>query len=372
MRVLVSAHNVVNYPQGGGHSWVYMQYVQGLRSAGCDVWWLEEFLPTQDSQRDRDRISAFSQRLARFGLEGKLILYTRNGDYPVTGRAEAQAIFRSTDLLLNFHQAITPEMLAQFRRTALVDIDPGLLQFWISQGQLEVEPHDLYFTTGETVGKSDARFSDCGLPWIPINPPVALDWWPVVPAPSEGAFTTISSWWSRDWITGEDGGYDNTKRVQFLRFSDLPRLTSQPLELALCTGEADANDIRLLQSKGWRIRHAFDVAGTPEDYQRYIQQSRGEFSCAKTSCMAFQNAWVSDRSLCYLATGRPAVVQNTGPSARLPDRLGLLRFSTLEEAAECVEEAATNYSLHSRAARELVEAKFAAHQVAEEILRCCS
>lgn len=372
MRVLVSAHNVVNYPKGGGHFWVYMQYIQGLLSAGCDVWWLEEFRPTQDNSHDRNRISIFSQRLARFGLDNKPVLYTRNGDYLVTGEAEAQAIFRTTDLLLNFHQAIGPEMLARFRRTALVDIDPGLLQYWISRGELQVAPHDLYFTTGETVGRPDAGFSDCGLPWIPINPPVALDWWPVVSAPPQGAFTTVSSWWSKDWITGEDRKvYENTKRVQFLRFSDLPRLTSQPLELALCTGEADEDDIALLRSKGWRIRHAFDVAGTPEDYQRYIQGSRGEFSCAKTSCMTFQNAWVSDRSLCYLATGRPAVVQNTGPSSRLPDRSGLLRFSTIEEAAECMDEAAANYSVHSRAARELAEDQFDARQVAEGILRRC-
>lgn len=371
MRVLVSAHNVVNYPQGGGHSWVYTQYVQGLRDAGCDVWWLEEFLPTEDNARDRDRIAVFSQRLARFGLEGKIILYTRDGDYPVTGQAEAQTVFRTTDLLLNFYQAIAPDMLAKFRRTALVDIDPGLLQFWISHGQLKVAPHDLYFTTGETVGKPDARFSDCGFQWIPINPPIALDCWPVVSAPPDGPFTTISSWWSGDWMTDENGTYDNNKRAQFLKFSDLPRLTSQPLELALCTGEADADDIRLLEGKGWRICHAYDVAGTPEDYRRYIQRSRGEFSCAKTSCMLFQNAWISDRSLCYLATGRPAVVQHTGPSSRLPDRLGLLRFSTLDEAAECVEEATTNYSLHSRAARELTETHFDARKVVERILASC-
>jgi len=368
MRVVVSPHNVVNYPEGGGHFWVFMQYVQGLRSAGCDVWWLEEFRRTEDSQHDRERVVAFSQRLDRFGLNHKLLLYTREGGPIGRSASEAQAIFRDTDLLLNFHQRIQPHVLAQFRRTALVDIDPGLLQFWISHGQLSVAPHDLYFTTGETVGRPDARFSDCGLPWIPIRPPVALDLWPCVGGPQSDAFTTVSNWWAKEWVWDGKESYDNTKRAQFLKFAGLPRLTSQSLELALSLGEADTDDCHLLRTNGWRVRHAFEVAGAPEDYQRYVQASRGEFSCAKTSCMKFQNAWVSDRSLCYLASGRPVVVQHTGSSSFLPNRLGMLRFSTLAEAADCLNEAAANYPRHSCAARELTEAFFDARRVAEQIL----
>src|SRR5256885_12568838 len=87
------------------------------------------------------------------------------------------------------------------------------------------------------------------------------------------------------------------------------------------------------EGRGWRIRHSGEVAGTPEAYQAYIQKSRGEFSCAKRSCRKFQNAWVSDRTLCYLASGKPAVVQHTGPSSFLPDGEGLFRFSTPKDAA---------------------------------------
>src|SRR5262245_57047061 len=153
MLVIVSAHDVVNYPEGGGHFWVYLQYVQGLRNAGCDVWWLEEFCSTGDSQRDQEQLAVFSRRLASYGLDGNALLYTKEGAYLGRSASEAKAILRDTDLLLNFHQGIQPRMLAQVRRTALVDIDPGLLQFWISHGQLSVAPHDLYFTTGETVGR---------------------------------------------------------------------------------------------------------------------------------------------------------------------------------------------------------------------------
>jgi hypothetical protein len=131
---------------------------------------------------------------------------------------------------------------------------------------------------------------------------------------------------------------------------------------------SDIEDGELLKSKGWRVRQAHDVAGSPQKYKSYIQGSRGEFSCAKWSCMKFQNAWISDRTLCYLATGRPAVVQDTGPSTIFTGERGLLRFSTPAEAAAALDEAEAHYELHASAARELAEL-FDARRVAEEIVR---
>ncbi len=161
--VLISPFNVADFPEGGGHFWVYMQYVQGLRQSGCEVFWLERFRSSGDAEADRVRLQPFLQRLERFGLGGKTILYAnragagQNGlpdAYLGLSSAAAEEVFERADLLLNFHYAIAPELLERFRRTALVDIDPGLLQFWISRGQLSVPAHDLYFTTGETVGSA--------------------------------------------------------------------------------------------------------------------------------------------------------------------------------------------------------------------------
>ncbi len=370
MRVVVSPHNVVNYPEGGGHFWVYLQYVQGLRDNGCEVWWLEEFQSLGDSQKEASRVATLRDRLGRYGLQDRFILYTPSREFLNVTEARARDVFRETDLLLNFHQRIQSWVLEEFRRTALVDIDPGLLQYWISTGLLSVHPHDLYFTTGETVGKPSANLSDCDLPWIQIRPPVSLDMWPRVPAPADGAFTTVSTWWGHEWVMNGEEIIDNNKRSSFLRFAELPRRTRVPLELALLLdrqSEADNEDRAFLTGNGWRVRHAHDVAGSPQDYQRYIRESRGEFSCAKASCMLFQNAWISDRTLCYLATGRPAVVENTGPSSILPSGLGLFRFSTLEEAAAALNEVSSNYPLHARAARELAEL-FDARRVAETII----
>src|SRR5207247_9916526 len=166
-----------------------------------------------------------------------------------------------------------------------------------------------------------------------------------------------------------DEKYENTKRVAFLDFANLPRLTSQPLELALfLRTERDLAESKDLEARGWRIRHSHEVAATPEMYQGYIQSSRGEFSCAKPSYIKQQTAWVSDRTVCYLASGKPVVVQDTGPSAFLPSGEGMFRFSTAEQAAEALEAINVDYEKHCRAARQLAETCFDARRVVGKIL----
>jgi hypothetical protein len=116
------------------------------------------------------------------------------------------------------------------------------------------------------------------------------------------------------------------------------------------------------------VRLAEDVAATPSGYYGYVQGSAGEFSCAKPSCMHLQNAWVSDRTICYLASGRPAVVQYTGPSESLDGGAGILRFSTPEQAAEALGAVQADYKSHRLAAREIAETYFDARKVAATIL----
>jgi hypothetical protein len=274
--------------------------------------------------------------------------------------------------MLNFHYAIAPSLLAWARRTALMDIDPGLLQLWIGSGQLTVPSHDRYFSIGETVGTPRALFPDCGISWIHSPPPVCLELWPVASDSACKAFTTVSGWWSGRWIKVVENGkevlHENTKRAAFLPFLELPRHTGQPLELALDLSDVDGEARQLLERRGWRVRHAREVARTPEMYRSYIQRSRGEWSAAKPSCMRFQNAWVSDRTLCYLASGKPVVVQDTGPSAFLPNGEGMFRFTTIAEAAAALEAINADYVRHCRAARDLVETHFDAVKVVERLL----
>ena len=205
--------------------------------------------------------------------------------------------------------------------------------------------------------------------WIPIRPAVCLEYWPYRFDPHSEAFSTVSIWDSSDWVVDGDQKYENTKRAAFLEYADLPRLTRQPLELALfMKRERDMKEWKDMEQRGWRVRHSREVAATPEMYQTYIQRARGEFSCAKRSYTEFQNAWVSDRTVCYMASGKPVVVQDTGPSEFLPNGEGMFRFTTQEQAARAFDAINADYERHCRAARRLAEAHFDARLVLTKIL----
>jgi hypothetical protein len=399
--VVISPSNVAGFPEGGGHFWVYMQYAQGLRALGCDVYWLEHFNGTGDERRDQLDLGIFLERMRRFDMAGKVMIDRPNKPFPTADNANglvatgehAENACARADLLLNFSYAANADLISRFRKTALIDIDPGLLQFWISHEQVQIASHDIYFSTGETVGRDDALFPDCGISWHRMRPIVNLSDWPVKFIPNAKSLTTVSGWWGDEWISdGADTIYQNNKRVSFMEFRDLAARTEQDLELALCLGleepvdpkerqlrqegessgqidyQGDAADKAALEALGWRIRSASEVAGTPEDYRRYVQNSRGEFSCAKPSCMKFQNAWVSDRSLCYLASGKPVIVQNTGPSDFLPDAEGMFRFRTVDEALGAIDAMNSNYRSHCLAARDVAESFFDAKRVLKDVL----
>jgi hypothetical protein len=376
--VVVSAYNVAAFTEGGGHFWVYMQYVLGLRACGCEVYWLERFVSTPDAARDEATIRLFLERAARFGLAGRVIMLvgpdpTLDPDAPLEFRGldavDADAVFRRADLVLNFHYAIDAKLLRRFRRTALVDIDPGLLQFWISRGQLLVPHHDVHFTTGETVGRSDAPFPDCGRIWHSIRPAVSLERWPVAAHGRRHAMTSVSGWNTNDWIVDGDVHWENTKRVSFLEYKELPSMTAQPLELALylCTDE-DHEERRLLERLGWTVRPSREVAGLPRGVPGLRPGLAWRVQLREAVVHEVSERMGERPHLCYLASGRPVVVQDTGPSAVLPNGEGYVRFSTPAQAAEALAAMNADYDRHCRAARALAERHFDAAQVAQRIL----
>jgi hypothetical protein len=367
--------NCIGYPEGGGHLWVYLNWALGLRALGCRLVWMERvggpggIRPAQVP----GQLAALKERLERYELAETLALCSWSGE-PLPPAVQAGCLdlddAAGADLLLNFEYTLPASVVGRFRRSALVDIDPGLLQVWIAQGGIRPARHTVYFTTGETVGRLGAKIPDVGLPWHYVPPCVALDWWPATPAPENAPFTTVSHWYAEEWVDDGGAGYANDKRSGFLPFLDLPGRTHQPLELALCFGDGDEDERENLLRRGWGVRESGEISSTPWDYQKYIQGSRGEFSCAKPSTVRMQNAWVSDRTLCYLASGKPAVVQHTGPSRFLPDAAGLFRFHTPDEAARYLDTAAADYERQCRLARALVEEYFDARKVAARVLEC--
>jgi hypothetical protein len=372
-RVVISPYNVANYARAGGHFWVYIQYAHALRRLGCDVYWLERVGSRGDKIPYDDKIAILQKRLRPFGLGRNLLIYEEPAEgagrrFINVDQHEAETVMRRADLLLNFDYWMRPELVSMFRRAALVDIDPGLFQTWVHLGSMPLTPHDSYITTGETVGTPTASFPDGGVEWLRCGPAVALDLWAVKKQNVGERFTTVSSWWSSEWLGEKGDYYDNSKRAAFLEFLELPRYTNQVLELALSLGDGHDADRKLLQEHGWVVRDTRDVAHSPSDYRRYIRNSMAEFSCAKASCRRLGNAWVSDRTLCYLASGKPAVVQDTGPSTRLPNGIGMIRFTTLDEAAAGIREVTSNYTRHARAARDIAETHFDAMSVVSGIL----
>ncbi|HEX2551760.1 MAG TPA: hypothetical protein VHK64_09225 [Nocardioidaceae bacterium] len=367
-RVVVGAYRVASLARAAGHFWMYAQYVDGLRRVGCDVWWLEELPATSDPGADQSRIQTLRERLRPLGLAERILLYRWEGGpdptYLTHSARRAEQVLARAELLLNFHYEMRPALLARFRRTALVDIDPGMLQLWWRRGDLQVQQHDRYFSIGESIDDVVP-----GVSWVHSPPVVSLDLWPYQPGPTGAAFTSVSSWSSRAYVALADGTMiDTNKRLSYLDLADLPQRTQQTLELATVLGPGEEEDRSLLEGLGWSVRDATEVAGTPETYQRYIQRSRGELGCAKPAYVLLRNAWVSDRTVCYLASGKPAVVQDTGPSSYLPDGCGLLRFSTVDEAAAALDEVAAHYEQHCRAAREIAEACFSATGVVTRLL----
>jgi len=369
LTVCLSA-NTLDYPNGGGHLWMHLNWALGLRAVGCQVIWLEGMNPGTPVPEVRASVAALKSRLQPYGLAEQVALCTWTGEPVPPGAAvDCLSFDAATDahLLVDLRYDIASHVLARFRRTVLIDIDPGILQYWLGQGQIPLAPHDLYFTIGETVGRPGAPFPDCGLRWHYTPPPVFLPEWPMTPSEPTAPYSTVSSWWG-EWMECEGELFSNEKRTAFLDYVTLPTRTPVPLELALCIEEQPEVERPLLEGHGWRVQRAWDVTATPEQYRAYIQRSRGEFSCAKPACLRFQNAWISDRTLCYLASGKPAVVQHTGPSRFLPDAAGLFRFRTMDEAVQCLKTVEADYERHCRLARALAEEYFDARRIVGRLL----
>jgi hypothetical protein len=364
--ICLAANGTLQSPKAGGFFWIYLNWALGLRELGCRVLWLERIPPTFPSCDIARRVRQLKTRLRKFGLEDGLVLsleaHANRPSDALAGCLDFE-VAREADLLLNFCSDLP--RVQHFRRSAFVDIDPGLTQIWVVSSQIALQRHDIYFTIGETVGKPDALFPDADLEWHYTPPPVSLPRWSVTQAPNGAPFTTVTNWW-REWVQYDGESYDNTKRAGFLPFLDLPRRTQIPLELAIVMGAKP--DRALLKAEGWRVEDAWRVTGNPQSYQAYIQRSRGEFSCAKPSYVRLQTAWISDRTLCYLAAGKPAIVQHTGPSRVLPERSGIFRFTDIDHAVRCLEDAAADYDRQCRLARALAEEHFDAKRVVARVL----
>jgi len=200
--------NTLGYPEGGGHQSVYLNWALGLREVGCDVIWLEEVSAKSTEQTILSNVRMLKQRLERYGLAERLALYSRDSQNLQSERYGCLDLDAATetDLLLNLQYGMPSRLVDCFRRSALLDVDPGRLQIWISEGQIRVAQHDVYLTIGETVGESGSRFPDCGLKWEYTPPCVVLDWWSPSHTLNDAPYTTLLHWNDSSWMLFCQGG----------------------------------------------------------------------------------------------------------------------------------------------------------------------
>jgi hypothetical protein len=305
-----------------------------------------------------------------FGLERSFALFYDRGRrvFGLSDNAAREQLRGSLFLLNVMGYLDDEELLAAAPRRVFLDIDPGFGQMWQALGLHETfRGHDDHVTIAERIGEPDCEVPSCGISWITTPQPVVLAHW-TQQQDNGRTFTSVASW-RGPYGPLEYGGKTYGLRVhEFRKFMSLPRLTGRPFEVALEIQPDEDRDLALLAENGWRLADPARVAGDPLEYQRYIQHSGAEFSVAKGMYVESRGGWFSDRSICYLASGKPVLAQNTGLEDLYPTGEGLLLFASLDEAAAGVEEILANYERHSRAARALAEAHFDSDKVLTELL----
>jgi hypothetical protein len=343
----------------GGHVWALLQWVLGFRKLGWSVLFLDRLDP-DPGVRDSPRVRRFVETMESFGLADSFALELGTDRDPVgLARSTVRQKVGEADFLLNVMGYLQdPDLLSRARRRVFLDIDPGFGQMWRALGLCDLfRGHDAFVTVGTRVGRDDCRIPTCGLSWIPTLPPVVLDHW--TPSDEHGArFTSVGSWrgpWDPVEYQGERYGL---RAHEFRRFAEVPTGSGLSFEMALDIDAADVADATRLVDGGWRLSDPREVSGTPDDYRRYVRSSLAEFGIAKSMYVRARSGWVSDRTACYLASGRPAIVQDTGLDDTLETGVGLLSFTTPEQAIAAAHAVNAQWTRHARAARALAVERF--------------
>jgi hypothetical protein len=383
MPTVIVSGVIANKPHNGGAAWTRLNWILGLRRLGCDVIFVEQIAPEAcvdemgrpTSFSGSANLRHFAGTIERFGLSGRSALLCVSGESVAevygTPYRDLCSAADGADLLVTISGHLTLEPIrSRVRRRVFIDLDPGFTQLWHAQGMdTRLAGHDDYFTVGENVGTAACDLPTGGIHWRPVRQPVVLDQWPAVP-PSRSRergrplrLTTIASWRGPFGPVEYGGESLGSKVHEFRRFIDLPRRTGQTFELALDIHPAETRDLALLGEHGWQVVDPNAVAGDPERFRQYVQGSGAEFSVAQPVYVHANTGWFSDRTVRYLASGRPAVVQDTGFTRNLPTGEGLLAFGTPDEAADAVRSICADHDVHCRAARMLAETYFDSDRV---------
>jgi hypothetical protein len=358
---------IAQKPGCAGHAWQFLQYLLGFRRLGYEVLLLDSL--TASGAARTAGIDWLAGVMAEHGLDGAWSLSVPDGTAGVD-RESALRFVADADVLINVMGFITDEALLEAAPLrAFLDTDPGFAQMWRALELADVfAGHDVHVTIGERIGRADCTVPDLGLDWITTPQPVVLEHWPACAAGTGRRLTSVASWRGSYGPIDFEGRRYGLRVHELRQFAQLPRLAGGEFELALDIAPADEIDARRLREGGWQLAAPSDVAGTPSDYRRYIQGSDAELMVAKGMYVQSASGWVSERSLCYLASGRPVLAQETGFSELYPCGEGLVCFTDLDQALAGVDSIRQRPAVHARAARAIAEAYFDSDRVLSRLL----
>jgi hypothetical protein len=381
MAVIVVAGALANKPRNGGAAWTRLSWPLGLRRLGHEVYFVEEIAAARCTDpsgascapEQSVNLAYFREVTERVGLGRCSWLVAAEDGRPITGgRSDLEDVVAAADLLVNIGGHLTVEGLkSRFRKRAFIDQDPGYTQFWQIAGlaREHLRGHDVYFTVGENIGTPECTIPICGIAWHPLRQPVVLSEWPAASPDRPGRFTTVASWRGPYGRIVHEGTQYGLKAHEFRKFAALPLHSAQQFEIALSVDPADRRDAEELQRNQWRLADPKTVAADPFAFRSYVQSSSAEFSVAQGIYVDTQSGWFSDRTVRYLASGKPALVQDTGFGRAYPTGCGLVPFRTLEDAVRGADRIASDYGAHARAARAIAEEFFDSDKVVANLLR---
>jgi hypothetical protein len=363
-------------PGQGGAAWAVLQYVLGLRALGHDVYLVEpvppgSIVPESAPLAASTNAGYFRAVVDRFGLAERAALLRQDTGATVgVSYGELTRAARGADLLINISGMLTdPALFDAFPRRVYLDLDPAFNQLWhaVERIDMRFDGHTHFFTVGGLIGTPACEIPACGRTWQPIVQPVVLTEWPVTPGDPGAPWTTVGNWRGYGSIA-HDGVFYGQKAHSFRRLLDLPARSGARVMPALTIHPAEQHDLEALRAHAWDLVDPVDVASTPQAYGEFVRRSKGELGVAKSGYVASRCGWFSDRSVCYLASGRPVIAQDTGFGAYLPTGEGLFAFGTVDEAAGAMERVNSDYGRQCRRAREIAETYFRSDRVLGDLL----
>ena len=348
LRILMAGTVAGNAMQGGA-AWAVLQYVLGLQRLGHRVHLVE---PTPASPSDAD--AYFTAVMRRYDVDGERL-------------AERRA-FTDYDMVMNISGVLDGDAIAAIPIRVYLDLDPVFNQLWNEAGiERNFAAHNHFVTVGQAIGQPGCDVPTQGRAWIPTLPPVVLQHWPSVDGVETDAFTTVGNF--RSYGSIEHNGMHYGQKAHSLRnFVELPRRSGDRFLLAMEVAAKESRDLAALIAQGWQLVDPRPAAGTPDNYRSFIQGSLAEIGIAKSGYVISRSGWFSDRSACYLASGRPVVAQDTGIAAFVPVGEGLLVFEDTDGAVAAVQEVRRDYDRHSRNARHFAEEFLDSDRVLKSLL----